>query len=76
MGEAGKTEETWREYLTPFKLVLLAVSWISFCICLVLLAMGNAAGALLILLLALSGICSIGGLVRTIIMVKRRHSAH
>ena len=73
MDEPEKTVESWREFISPLKLIKLAGSWIGFCTCIVLLADGRR-GALLVLLLIGTGVYSIAGLVGIIVAVRRRSS--
>ena len=75
MGGPGKTQENWREYFTPRKLGFLAVSWICFCVCLALLALGMVNRSWVLLLLV-SGACSVGGVVGSIVAVRKRRSAN
>ena len=69
-----KTDQSWREYISPLRLTLLAINWICFCACIVLVA-GGRAGGLLILLLIGTGLYSVGGLIGAIVAVRKRRSA-
>lgn len=62
--------QSWREYLSPFKLTLLAINWISFCGSIALLALGQAKVSLVILLVG-SGIYCVAGLAGVIIAVRK-----
>lgn len=73
--EPEKPEESWREYISPLRLAILAVNWICFCASIVLIAQGRAAPPLVVLLIG-TGLCSIGGLIGTIVAARKRRSAN
>jgi hypothetical protein len=68
-----KAHVSWREFITPRKLTLFALSWISFCVCIILLAIGRT-GSPLVLVLIGTGILFFCGLIGIIREVRARNS--
>ncbi len=68
----GSHKDCWREYLSPLKLVLLAVNGVCFGGLIVLLALGKASGGVVVLTIG-TGL-SFGALVVGAIIASRRSS--
>jgi hypothetical protein len=71
--ELEKADKSWREYISPLRMTMLAINWICFCVCIVLVVNWKNEGLLLLLLIG-TGLCFIGGLIGAIIGARKRRS--
>ncbi len=71
MNTTRKHHAAWQDWISPLKLVLLAINAVCFGACVVLLVVGTASGPLVVLTIA-TGLSFTAGLIGAIVASRKR----